>query len=163
MIICEDRYGVGFFEQLANRLKNEGFIPGYLNVKAARFYGPCNTKLDRQIKALAYLSCFNFFLVVADADGESQQRVKERIEGHVPKELRNSCNTVVLRHEVEEWICYDKGIQIDDKPSIILKEKEGYEKYKLDSYVAKLDINRLRKGCVSFCDFIECLLKCPEC
>ena len=53
MILCEDAYGRGFFKELTNRMKNEGLIPIF-HVSVDRFYGACNTKLKRQVRAIVY-------------------------------------------------------------------------------------------------------------
>jgi len=160
IILCADTYGKSFFKELTNRMKNESLIPNY-HVSVAKFYGPCNSKLNRQITVFALLQKFNFFIIVADADGKSQKRVEKTIECHVSKKLKASTRFVILEYEIEDWICASKGMCIKgNKPSAILRQKEGYEKYKLCDYVSQLDIAKLTKECGSFCRFMECLKAC---
>jgi len=154
MVLCEDSYGTDFLKELINRLKSENIVPTGLHVNAERFYGPCNTKLERQIKPMAFQRGYNFFIIVADADGNPTEAVKKKIEYHVPNNFKDITRFVILNYEIEEWICISLNIEINDKPSNILKRKFNYEKYKLKGYVPKLDFKKLKK-CRSFCDFVK--------
>jgi len=156
VILCEDTYGKGFFKDLLNRLKSEGFVSTHLGVNVEMFYGPCNSKLGRQLKIMAYQKNCDFFIVFVDADGGNQAEVRERVDEHVPNHLRNVTCLIVFEYEIEEWLCFNFGIRINDKPSVILKHRLGYEKYRLRSYVRKLDLHRLMK-CNTFHDFVNCL------
>ena len=160
MILCTDTYGKRFFKKLTNRMKNEKLIPNY-HVSVAKFYGPCNPKVDRQLRVFAFLRHFNSFIIVADADGKAQKKLQNAIESHISSKLKASTRTVILEYEIEDWLCVSEGICVkDNKPSIFLKQREGYEKYRLCDYVPKLNIERLTKECRSFCKFLECLLTC---
>lgn len=154
MVLCEDSYGVDFFKDLIERLKKENVISKGLHIDTERFYGPCNTKLTSQMKVMVLLRDYNFFVIIADADGNPIDDVKSQIECHVPRDLRNITRFVILQYEIEEWICKSLNIKINDKPSKILKHKFGYEKYKLRDYVPKLNFKRL-KNCESFSNFMN--------
>lgn len=157
MILSADTYGKAFFKDLTSRLKNEGLIPSY-HVSATRFYGPCNSKVDRQLTVFAVLKGFDFFIIIADADGKPQKEVQRTIESHVSKKLKASTRTVVLEYEIEDWLCISKGLCFkNNKPSVVLNQREGYEKYRLCDYVNQLDFRRLSQECGSFCEFIKCL------
>ena len=157
IILCEDSHGIGFFKELISRFKQEGLISSHSHIDVTKFYGPCNSKLERQLKAMAYLKRCDCFIIIADADGKPIEETKERIALHVPNDLRNKTHIVVLSYEIEEWICMSLGIKITDKPSVLLKHRMRYEKYELRHYVSKLDINKLLVKCRSFCEFIDCL------
>jgi hypothetical protein len=166
MILCEDKYGVGFFKELTKRMKHENLIPN-LHVSVAKFYGACNPKIERQMKAMAYLRNFDFFIIVVDADGKPERQLEEKIQYHISTKFTNSTRTVVLKYEIEDWLFISMGfphtlISVNNKPSVILKEKKGYEKYKLKHNVPKLDFTRLIEECKSFCKFVECLNECSE-
>lgn len=154
IVLCEDSYGVDFFKELINRLKEMNIVPEGLHVNAERFYGPCNTKLTRQMKAMGLLKDYNFFVIVADADGKPADDVRIKIECHIPNNLRNITHLVILKYEIEEWICISLDIKINDKPSTILRHKFSYEKYKLKDYISKLNFEKL-KNCESFSDFVK--------
>lgn len=157
MILCEDSYGVDFFKELLNRLKSEDIIPESLHVDADRFYGKCNPKLKRQMKPMAFQRGCNLFIIVADADGNPVEEVKMKIECHVPNNFRDITHYVIFNYEIEEWVCISLNLEINGKPSNILKHRFGYEKYKLKQYVPKLDFEKL-KNHESFNKFISALL-----
>lgn len=162
MILCADTYGKSFFKKLTNRLKDEGLIPKF-HICVDRFYGPCNPKMDRQMRVFAYLRQFSFFIIVVDADGRAQNKIRETIESHIGSELKASTITIVLDYEIEDWLCASGSICVkDNKPSIILKQIEGYEKFRLPDYVPKLDIEKLTKQCKSFCNFLKFLQTCSK-
>jgi hypothetical protein len=157
MVLCEDTYGTEFFKELINRLKNEKFISADMHVNAERFCGPCNTKLERQMKPMAMQRGYNFFMIVADADGKPVNEIKEKIKLHIPDNLKNKIHIVILEYEIEEWVCISLDMKIDNKPSKTLKHKFNYQKYKLKEYVPKLDFKKLKK-CNSFNDFLKGLI-----
>lgn len=166
MILCEDKYGVEFFKELTNRMKCENLIPIF-HISVAKFYGACNPKIERQMKAMAYQRNFNFFIIIVDADGKPERQLEERIGCHISNEFRDSTYTVVLEYEIEDWLFISRGfprtlVGINNKPSAILKQKEGYEKYRLKYKVPKLDFKRLIEECKSFCKFMTCLNGCSE-
>lgn len=156
IILCADTYGKEFFKVLMVRLKEEGLVSN-LPVAMDRFYGPCNSKLERQMKVFAYIRQFNSFLVFADADGKPQDKILENIECHVECGLKPATKIIIFRYEIEDWICTSKDICIkDDKPSHILK-KEGYEKYRLPDYAIKLNFQKLSKESKTFREFLRFL------
>jgi hypothetical protein len=154
MVLCEDSYGTDFFKELINRLKSENMISDGLHVNTDRFYGPCNTKLKGQMKAITFQRGYNFFIIVADAHGKPANEIKSDIECHIPEDLKEITHMVILNYEIEEWICVSLNIKINDKPSNILRRRFGYEKYKLKDYVPKLNFKRL-KNYQSFNEFIK--------
>jgi len=100
-ILCEDKYGVGFLKELTNRLKDEGLMP-IVHVSVSKFYGACNPKTERQIKAMVYFGSFNSFLIVVDADGRPEKPVEKRVEVHIPNEFRDSTHTIIFEYEIED-------------------------------------------------------------
>lgn len=157
MILCTDTHGKLFFTNLINKLKNDGIIPNH-RICIERFNGPCSQKLERQLKVYAHLRKIDFAVIVVDADGKPQKEIEKMIEIHIPTELKTLTGIVVLKYEIEDWLCISRGISIENaKPSIILKQREGYEKYRLCDYVSKLKIKKLIEECESFCKFIEFL------
>lgn len=157
IILCEDTYGKEFFKALVLRLKKEGLVSNF-PIATDRFYGPCNNKLERQMKVFACLREFNSFIVFADADGKRQEKILKKIECHVERGLKPLTKIIIFKYEIEDWLCASKGICIkDDKPSNILKQKGGYEKYRLPDYAPRLDIEKLSKESKSFCDFLSFL------
>jgi len=153
VILCEDKYGGGFFKELISRLKNENMVPRNLGTDVAKFYGPCNVKLERQLKAMMMKRCRKFIIVV-DADGGNIGIVRNRVVQHIPHDLLNITNVVVLDCEIEDWICISLGMKGNNKSSVILKHRLDYRKHKLKTYVSKLNIERLMK-CSSFSQFID--------
>jgi len=166
MIITQDKYGVPFFRKFTNRLKDEKFIPN-VHIDSSKFYGACNPKLSRQLTAFKYLRCYDHFIIVADADGGHIETLHENILCHIPENFKIITSIIIFKDEIEEWICYSDNIDYEKKPSQILREKKGYEKYRLPSYASKLDILKLKSGCESFCNFFEkitlcCSRVCPQ-
>lgn len=156
VIFCEDTYGKGFFKDLLDKLKKEGLVSTHLGVDIEKFYGLCNPKLGRQLKVLAHQRNRNFFIIVVDADGGNRAEARTKVVDHVPNSLRNVTHFIIFKYEIEEWLCFSLGIRIDDKPSVILRHRLRYEKYRLRSYVPKLNLTRLM-GCSSFHDFVNYL------
>lgn len=160
VIFCEDKYGRGFFKELLNELKSQRLISTHLAMNVEKFYGPCNPKLERQLKLNAFQKNCDFFIVVVDADGRSLEEVREEVAQHVPRDLKEITCLVILDYEIEDWLCFSLGIRVFEKPSRILRHKLGYEKYRLKSYVSKLDMPKLL-NCSSFGDFVNCLRSAP--
>lgn len=155
VVFCEDKYGGPFLRDLMNSLKNNNTICRSSGVDISKFYGPCNVKLERQLLAKSRVRTCHF-IVLVDADGRDKASVRSRVFQHVPQRLASITRIVVLDYEIEDWICVSLGIRLNRKPSVLLKQRFGYEKHNLKSYVPKLDIQRLKK-CVSFCDFLASL------
>jgi hypothetical protein len=159
-VLCEDRYGIGFLEDLILRMKNDNLIPR-VPVSVTKFYGPCNPKTDSQVKAFAYMSNYDSFVVVADTDGNLQTEVRVKVSQHIPTELQDSTDLVLLDYEIEDWLLINEDIpwalvSKNSKPSAILRERIGYEKHRLRQYAQRLNIAKLRRQCRSFNEFIEC-------
>lgn len=156
-ILCNDTYGKAFFKLLTNRLKEEDYISNF-HISVAKFYGLCNPKLDRQMRAFSCLRKYNYFIVIVDADGKPPLEIREKIECHFPKDIDTVNRVVVLENEIEDWICASEDIRLRDrKPSVILHHQRGYEKYRLPDYASRLDIERLREECASFQSFLQFL------
>jgi hypothetical protein len=158
-ILCEDRYGIGFFQDLIARLKTEGLIPA-LPVSVSRFYGACNTKTEREINVLTKLNDIDSFVIVFDCDGSTHAVIEPKITRHIPTNQQRSTKVILLDYEIEDWLFINSGyswtlVSRNHKPSEILREREGYEKYRLRQYVPRLDIALLRQNCQSFKDFVE--------
>ena len=89
-------------------------------------------------------------IVIADADGQDPEEKKQRIHRYVGSRHANRVRIVMLDYEIEEWICYSQGLKFgDQKPSAILKHKEGYQKRQLPTYAERLDCDKLQ-NCTSF-------------
>lgn len=155
VILCEDKYGGGFFKELIKRLKSVNLVATNLGVDVKKFYGPCNVKLERQLLAIS-LKKRCVFIIVADADRRNIKDVESRITKHVPQCLRHNTRVVILDCEIEDWICVSLDMKGNEKSAAILKHRLGYRKYRLKSYAPKLDLGKLRK-CRSFQDFINSL------
>lgn len=159
-VLCEDRYGIGFLEKLVDRMKNDQIIPT-VPVSVTKFYGPCNPKTDRVLKTFAYMNNYDSFVFVADADGNPQMEVRNKVTQHIPTELQHSTDVVLLDYEIEDWLLVNEGIPWTlvsriSKPSTILRERIGYEKHRLRQYAQRLDIPKLRRQCRSFNEFVGC-------
>lgn len=146
MVLSEDTHGAMFFKELFNRMKDEERISRSLHVNAERFFGPCNQKLERQMKPMLNERGYNFFIVAADADGEAIDKLRYRIEIHVPSKMKPITRYLVFTHEIEEWLCVSLGIKFSCKPSSVLRHRLDYEKYRLADYVQKLDFEKLIKS-----------------
>ena len=150
MIFTEDTYGRDFIKDLVARLKREGLIKSEISVNVRRLAGVCNSKMQRQIKAAAITH--RRIIVIADADGKPIQEIRKRILYHVQSDLQDIVYTVILKYEIEEWICISLGLRTTKKPSKELDEyikkkekdaKSGYEKYMLPKFAGTLDISKL--------------------
>lgn len=157
-IFCCDTYGKPFLEELTNRMKEEGLIEKF-HISVTKFHGPCNQKLDRQIKVLQLQKSFNAFLVVADADGKPQDTIKEKIVSHFSDMPNAKVEVIIYKYEIEDWICESRGICVlGNKSADALKKVESYEKYRLPKYARTLNIDILRTNCESFKQFL-CFLQ----
>jgi hypothetical protein len=159
-VLCEDKYGVGFLEDLIQRMKNGHIIP-IVPVSVTKFYGPCNPKTDKQLKVFAFMNNYDSFVVLADTDGNPQMEVRRRVIQHIPAELQDSTDLVLFDYEIEDWLLVNQGIpwtliSKSFKPSAFLKERTGYEKHRLRQHAQRLDIPKLKRQCRSFREFIEC-------
>lgn len=159
MILSEDSYGKGFFKELTNRLKNEQIISKF-HVSVNRFYGPCNIKLEKQLKVYFELREFSNIIIFVDADGKSIEEIKRRIEIHIERCYEGSVKIIILKYEIEDWLCISENIKIRcNKPSKILKETKKYKKCRLKQYVPKLNFKKLCEECETFNDFLS-ILQC---
>jgi hypothetical protein len=157
LILSEDSYGKSFFSDLIKRLKDEGLISNF-RLYVDRFYGPCNAKLERQLVTYREFKECDYFLIFQDSDGKPTTPIRERIEFHIDSSFSTSVKIIVLKCEIEDWLCLNEDIPIrNNKPSAILHQKQGYEKYRLKNYVPKLDIEKLRHICDTFAKFISFL------
>jgi uncharacterized Fe-S cluster protein YjdI len=158
-IFCCDTYGRPFLEKLTNRLKNEGYISNY-HISITKFVGPCNQKLDRQMNALYFQKSFNAFLIVADADGNPPEPIRDTICCHFSESINWQVEVIIFKYEIEDWICISKGICIKgNKSAEALMEHEPYQKFRLPDYADILDIEKLLNECESFKKFIAFLKK----
>lgn len=152
-IFCEDRKGKDFFLKLANRLKEQNLI-GNVQIKVRYIGGSISTKLTRSIKA-SLISNQIKFIIVYDAHGRPIEDVREEVRSFIPSEIVNKTCIVILRYEIEEWICYNEDIRTQT-PYKTLKQSTGYEKYRLPEWADRLNIDKLSK-CPSFSEFLECI------
>lgn len=143
-------------------MKDEGLISNF-HISVAKFYGPCNQKLDRQIRALYFQKSFNAFLVVADADGKAQNPIKQKIVTHFSDPANVQFEVIIFEHEIEDWICDSMGICVKgNKAAATLSKHENYEKYRLPHYVKDLDLKELCANCKTFQMFLSFLQKVGE-
>ena len=142
--IVEDTFGKPFIRKFFSKKRDEGKFPGILvNSQQCHPGG----KLRRMIRAATMDA--DRVVVMADADGKPLKDAEAKIRQYVDKEYSDMVRIVILTHEIEEWICYSKGLKIDKKPSKILARKISYEKSDLPDYATRLDCNKLM-GCQSF-------------
>ena len=95
-------------------------------------------------------------IILIDADGKPHKELTEHIKSFLDNTDMNFVRIVLLDYEIEEWICYSKGIKFYEKPSKILKTKLSYKKNQLPAYALKLDCEKL-KTCPSFKRFMIAL------
>lgn len=155
VILCEDTYGKPFLRDLTNRLKDHNLVSQALGVDTDKFYGACNVKLERQLKAKSR-NRVRRFIILVDSDGKNKIFLAERVQKHIPQHLQTITNIIVFDYEIEDWLCAGLGIRINRRSSEIMKEQYGYEKHDLVSYVPRLDIEGLKR-CTSFRDFLTSL------
>lgn len=155
-ILCEDSEGIPFFKELVRRLKDERLVANSMGVDVAKFYGACNGKVDKIIKATEHK--YERIVIVSDCDGKPIDEVEPRITKHVPKEYTKAIRLVLLRYEIEDWLFVSDGKSIPThaKPSKVLKDTESYEKHMLQKKVSILVFDKLKK-CESFTKFLDAL------
>lgn len=153
-IFCEDKKGKPFFERLIKRMKKEGRF-GNISVKVGFIGGSVGTVLERRIKASLREGCSKF-IVIYDAHGDDINKVRNKVLRFIPDNVRPKTCIVILDFEIEEWICISEEINCGSKPYETLKNRIGYEKYRLPDYAERLDFNKLI-NCRSFLEFLDCL------
>ena len=153
-ILSEDTYGKLFLKKLVERI-NVGY-----KVIVDRFVGVCNTKSTRQVKAKLELACVDRVIIVVDADCGPEDEVYRRVICHIPRNLRHRVKIVIVKTEIEEWICRSLGIKHGCKPSDDLNKyvqrKYGrkYTKSMLPSFADKIDIEKLAENSASFTELL---------
>jgi len=151
--IVEDHYGPPFVKSFVDKKSEQGTIPEIVVSDAKRI--PLGPKLDRVIKSA--LTEADRVVILADADGKSTHDKEEDVKRFISKEYLTRVRIVIFQHEIEDWICYSLDIPIrDGKPSAILKEREHYEKFRLKSFVSRIDCNKL-SDCDSFNSLLNAL------
>ena len=155
VILCEDKYGEPFLRELTNRLKTEGKISPALGLDMLKFYGACNSKLEKQLRIKASEDTRHLIILV-DSDGHDKVSLVARVRQHVPDDLAGITYIIVFDYEIEDWLCSGLGIAINGRTAQIMKKQFGYEKYQLPSYVPRLDFEKLMK-CESFRNFVGSL------
>ena len=121
-----------------------GFSHGYVTI-----FGDCEYGLISRI-AKAATRIADRVIILMDADGKPHAEWTRHIESFLGGVDMNCIRIVLLDHEIEEWLCYSKGIKFDGKPSKILKDHlPSYTKNQLPKYASKLDCEKL-KTCSSF-------------
>lgn len=152
-LYAEDAFGPQFFRKLIPVLREQGLVPPETTLVDASKYPVCNPKLGRIIAAARERT--SRIIVVVDADGGNVTTAGLRTLGHVVPVDRDVTRVIVIDYEIEEWICVSMGYKtFGRKPSEVLREKLGYEKYRLPEYVAKLDFARLGRESASFARFL---------
>lgn len=152
--IVEDEYGPAFIKKLFQRKVKESVFSGscvgakkvpVLGSKPRRIVSIKATSVDR-------------IIILADADGLPRSEKESRIFRNIDKKYRGQVRIVLLDWEIEEWICYSKGLTINGKPSEILKSKlrTKYEKNELPDYAARLNCAKLMT-CKSFRRLLDAL------
>jgi hypothetical protein len=155
VLLCEDKYGGPFLRDLTNRLKSSGLMSRRTGVDTTKFYGACNVKLEKQLIAKSLDRTCSFTILV-DSDGREKAPIRRRVAQHIPRNLATITRTIILDYEIEDWICVSLGMPLNGRSAEMLRRRYGYEKYRLVSYVPKLDFERL-KVCQSFRDFVNSL------
>jgi hypothetical protein len=161
LILTEDYYGPDFFKDLISRLRDMGLIRVSQRVKIDWFPGKCNPKITRILKAKTDM--LSKVIIVADAEGECIADARNRIDQHIPSNLRNITRYVVFPYCIEEWICEGLGIRRSKHthPVVCLNDYlrrtrgEDYEKYMLPDFVDKIDINVLKNNNQEFKNFLQ--------
>ena len=151
--IVEDFYGPDFIKNLITKKQTERLLCN-VDIKNAKRV-PISSKMDRIIR-IALINSDRVVVIIDADDGDPSQKesyVKKFISSqHLPL-----VRIVVLKQEIEDWICYSMNIKTrKEKPSSVLKQKYGYEKYRLKDFVSKIDCQQL-SSCDSFQYFLSCL------
>ena len=149
--IVEDFYGARFIKEFFKKKLDEGLFSGTM---IGAEYSPIGPKIARIIAGIAYRA--DRVIILADADDRQLETVEKEIIRFVRKEHVSDVKIVLFKHEVEEWICYSRGIKIDCKPSKILKRTISYEKNMLPEYASKIDCKKLA-DCQSFRRLVDAI------
>lgn len=163
LILTEDYYGPEFFKDLVDRLKRERFIEVSQRIKSEWFPGKCNPKLTRMLIPKSHILCK--IIVVVDAEGGSKVDAKNRVNQHIPDNLKPVTKYIVFSYCIEEWICEGLGIgrssyqhPVDCLNDHLRNTKgEDYEKHMLPDFVEEIDITRLLNNNQEFRDFLNYL------
>lgn len=146
LLLHEDTYAEEFFKKLLELFNIR------LNIEYRKLHGKCNTKVTRIINAARTYN-IDKIIVVADAEGCNIHTIKNKIEQHIPNDLKSKTHYIIFRYSIEEWVCDGLGIEYKDNPSRTLdeylrknKNNRGYEKSMLPSLTRQIDIKRLRNN-----------------
>lgn len=144
-LVVEDSFGPDFITKLFNKKFDEKLLSGRLEGVTSCLIG---NKLGRKVNAA--LLDVDRVIILMDADGQSLDQKTKIIKQYLNVRYLDHISVVLLDYEIEEWICYSKGISIKgEKPSNILKSRQNYRKNHLPRFAEKLDCKRLA-SCPSF-------------
>lgn len=157
-LIVEDFYGVDFLKNVIELLKEVNLVNKNLIIpKPKHLPADCNSKLN-EILTMFDNTCDRIIIVLDSDNPRNYKERYERAQSHVPKFMKTPVKIVLTEYEIEEWICISKDLKWrHSKPSDELKNKFGYEKYKLPRYTDELDFDTLRKKSKSFIAFLKAL------
>ena len=148
--LVEDTYGGEFIKRLFDKKLGEGLFSGKMTGARRSPIGPKLAKIiktqDKDVR----------IIILADADDKPIQTEKASISQYIQKEDAQHVKIVLLTYEIEEWICYSLGLDIDDKPSKILERKIQYKKNRLPEYASKIDCAKLT-DCQSFKRLVDAM------
>ena len=129
--LVEDTYGDEFIKQLFDKKLGEGLFSGKMTGARRSPIGPKLAKIiktqDKDVR----------IIILADADDKPIQAEEMRISQCIQKERAQHVKIVLLTYEIEEWICYSLGLDMDDKPSKILERKIRHKKKSIASICFK--------------------------
>lgn len=144
-ISSEDTYGFDFLKELFKKCYS--LEVSRLSRSAVKFK-PCDSGLERKLKASTNFSKCGKILLFVDADGKPVENVKESLVlRHLSDEkVKEKVHVIVFETEIEELIVYSLTGRKDQKPSRYLKENidKNYDKYRLQSYAEKVDCEKIR-------------------
>jgi len=167
-IFSEDAHGREFFKRLVEKLKRQGVISSNISVNVNRLPGICYTKTKRVLKAA---SDFDRIIILVDADNPANKNtIFQKVSKHIPQDVANKTQVIVIDYEIEEWICQSLGINFgNQKPSEALDIwcritkgiKKGYKKSRIVQFVDDVanSANTLMQISRTFRDFINFLSK----
>ena len=148
--LVEDTYGDEFIKQLFDKKLGEGLFSGKMTGARRSPIGPKLAKIiktqDKDVR----------IIILADADDKPIQAEEMRISQYIQKEHAQHVKIVLLTYEIEEWICYSLGLDMDDKPSKILERKIQHKKNRLPQYASKIDCAKLT-DCQSFKRLVDAM------
>ncbi len=165
-VIAEDSYGRGFFRNHLAKLKDLGIVSRDVCFDVKSPLKPCEKKLERILKSILIFSKDgDKILIVMDADCRDISSVKERVECHIRNVYRDfrvkvGIHCVMVKTEIEEWICDYKGYKYECKPSQILRAKANYEKSKLPEYGWEIEPSELAGKNSSYKEFLQYVKDC---